>query len=116
MEWTSDRVEILRQLWQQGQTASQIAAQLGGVTRNAVIGKAHRLGLSQKATPVVRPEPAPRPVAAAVASSVTGRGCLWPVGDPKQPDFHFCGQPSETGRPYCAEHCAVAYHRRSDAA
>ena len=46
MSWTDERVELLRKLWTEGHSASQIAAQLGGVTRNAVIGKVHRLGLS----------------------------------------------------------------------
>lgn len=51
MAWTEDRVEILTKLWAEGLSASQIAKQLGGVTRNAVIGKVHRLGLSGRATP-----------------------------------------------------------------
>jgi hypothetical protein len=51
MEWTEQRIEMLRRLWGQGQTASQIAAALGGVTRNAVIGKAHRLGLTGRPSP-----------------------------------------------------------------
>lgn len=51
MAWTEDRVEILSKLWAEGLSASQIAKQLGGVTRNAVIGKVHRLGLSGRATP-----------------------------------------------------------------
>ena len=46
MGWTDERVELLKKLWQDGLSASQIAKQLGGVTRNAVIGKVHRLGLS----------------------------------------------------------------------
>ena len=50
MSWTDDRVEILKKLWTEGQSASQIAKELGGVTRNAVIGKVHRLGLSNRAT------------------------------------------------------------------
>jgi GcrA cell cycle regulator len=50
MSWTDDRVEILKKLWGEGQSASQIAKELGGVTRNAVIGKVHRLGLSNRAT------------------------------------------------------------------
>ena len=49
MSWTDDRVEVLKQLWGEGQSASQIAKELGGVTRNAVIGKVHRLGLSNRA-------------------------------------------------------------------
>ena len=54
MEWTEQRIETLRKLWGQGQTASQIAAILGGVTRNAVIGKAHRLGLTGRPSPIKR--------------------------------------------------------------
>ncbi|MGH6891605.1 MAG: GcrA family cell cycle regulator, partial [Dongiaceae bacterium] len=54
MEWTEQRIETLRRLWGQGQTASQIAVALGGVTRNAVIGKAHRLGLTGRPSPIKR--------------------------------------------------------------
>lgn len=54
MEWTEQRIETLRKLWGQGQTASQIAAILGGITRNAVIGKAHRLGLTGRPSPIKR--------------------------------------------------------------
>lgn len=59
LPWTDDRVEILTQLWRHGASASQIARALGGVTRNAVIGKVHRLGLSGRATPA---RPGSRPV------------------------------------------------------
>ena len=51
MGWTEERVEILKKLWLEGHSASQVAKQLGGVTRNAVIGKVHRLGLSGRAAP-----------------------------------------------------------------
>ncbi len=51
MAWTDERVDILKKLWQDGHSASQIAAELGGVTRNAVIGKVHRLGLSGRGQP-----------------------------------------------------------------
>lgn len=54
MSWTDDRVEILKKLWLEGRTASQIASELGGVTRNAVIGKVHRLGLSGRPSPIKR--------------------------------------------------------------
>ena len=71
MGWTDERVETLKKLWLDGLSASQIAKQLGGVTRNAVIGKVHRLGLSGRAapsqparTPFKAPRPA-RPVSAA---------------------------------------------------
>ena len=52
MSWTEERIERLKKMWHQGATASQIADELGGVSRNAVIGKAHRLGLEQRPSPV----------------------------------------------------------------
>jgi GcrA cell cycle regulator len=67
MGWTDERVELLKKLWLEGHSASQIAKQLGGVTRNAVIGKVHRLGLSGRAAPsqpsrqVLRTPRPPRP-------------------------------------------------------
>ncbi|NDV48019.1 MULTISPECIES: GcrA family cell cycle regulator [unclassified Salipiger] len=51
MSWTDERVELLKKMWAEGQSASQIAKELGGVTRNAVIGKVHRLGLSNRTAP-----------------------------------------------------------------
>ena len=62
MSWTDERVELLKKMWGEGQSASQIAKELGGVTRNAVIGKVHRLGLSNRAGaagPAAKPEPKP---------------------------------------------------------
>jgi GcrA cell cycle regulator len=79
MAWTEDRVETLSKLWADGLSASQIATQLGGVTRNAVIGKVHRLGLSGRAKPsrpkpakpaaAARPKPAPKPARAATTAT-----------------------------------------------
>jgi GcrA cell cycle regulator len=60
MSWTDERVELLKKLWQEGLSASQIAGQLGGVTRNAVIGKVHRLGLSGRAKTPSSASPRPR--------------------------------------------------------
>jgi len=69
MSWTDERVEVLKKMWGEGQSASQIAKELGGVTRNAVIGKVHRLGLSNRATggkseakakPAAKPDTKPR--------------------------------------------------------
>ena len=60
MSWTSERVELLKKLWSKGQSASQIAKELGGVTRNAVIGKVHRLGLSNRATSTSKSETSPK--------------------------------------------------------
>ena len=65
MSWTDDRVETLKTMWGEGKSASQIAKELGGVTRNAVIGKVHRLGLSNRATPAktAKEKPAPKEAA-----------------------------------------------------
>jgi GcrA cell cycle regulator len=148
MEWSSERIEQLRSLWHDGLSASQIATHLGGITRNAVIGKAHRLGLTGRPSPiknrsisVARPRPprrprvehthAPRAVAAAPVHHVrhveppqpveledmpgatiltlTDRICKWPIGDPRHPDFHFCGRASAEGLPYCTDHARRAY-------
>jgi GcrA cell cycle regulator len=74
MGWTDERVALLKKLWLEGLSASQIAKQLGGVTRNAVIGKVHRLGLSGRATPSQPSRPAfktpraPRPAATVAAA------------------------------------------------
>ena len=65
MSWTDDRVEILKKMWGEGQSASQIAKELGGVTRNAVIGKVHRLGLSNRTTTGAAAAPAAAPAPAA---------------------------------------------------
>lgn len=80
MSWTDERVEALKVMWTEGKSASQIAKELGGVTRNAVIGKVHRLGLSNRGgngerleetevaeAPAAAPEPIPAPVVAAPA-------------------------------------------------
>ena len=64
MSWTDERVETLKKMWSEGQSASQIAKELGGVTRNAVIGKVHRLGLSNRAgSSAPAPEKKPAKVA-----------------------------------------------------
>ena len=162
MSWTEERVSTLKKLWAEGHSASQIAKQLGGVTRNAVIGKVHRLGLSGRATPsrpvkrpprLARPKPRmmpdgtvktpvpaipERPVASPVedrpaalaplpplaladgepATILTLRDsmCKWPIGDPADPKFAFCGRKADCG-PYCAEHAKVAFEpaRKRDA-
>jgi GcrA cell cycle regulator len=74
MSWTDERIDQLKQMWQAGHTASQIAETLGGVSRNAVIGKAHRLGLQSRPSPVkpgdAEAEHAEKPAAAPVEKSV----------------------------------------------
>src|SRR5438270_833167 len=203
MSWTEERIERLKKMWHDGATASQIADDLAGVSRNAVIGKAHRLGLEQRPSPVKPGEekevkkaaaapaasvaaptkapapqteahrPAPAASAAALAAhahpahrpsgprisahdlqyrsigpggfvrqgpgeqqapippapprrlvpakpspevadktsllDLNDRICKWPIGHPGEPDFHFCGKPSNPGFPYCVDHCGVAY-------
>ena len=205
MSWTDERIERLKSMWTEGATASQIAEDLGGVSRNAVIGKAHRLGLESRPSPVkageeknkkaaakpsAAPPKTPRPLvppatrATAAAPSeideaedeapraaasppapapksgettiqyrsvgpggfirqgpgdtqapippapprrlvpakpsaevadktslleLNDRVCRWPMGHPGEPDFHFCGQHSNPGYPYCVDHCGVAY-------
>jgi len=157
MSWNDERVELLKKLWTEGLSASQIAAELGGVTRNAVIGKVHRLGLSGRAkspnSAAPRPRkavqqphrPAPRVIAApqvrgnvalkpmmaaepfqmieaqpegevVVAMSrrvkimeLREAMCKWPIGDPTQEDFVFCGADCGFGTPYCNHHSAIAY-------
>ena len=75
MSWTDERVEQLRKLWLDGKSASQIAAELSnGITRNAVIGKVHRLGLSGRVKSPGQPAPRPRPAKPAATSHVGGAG------------------------------------------
>ncbi|MEC7205213.1 MAG: GcrA family cell cycle regulator, partial [Pseudomonadota bacterium] len=106
MSWTDEKVNKLKELWGKGQTASQIAEIIGGVSRNAVIGKAHRLGLSSRPSPIKRVN---HPITA-----TQERMCQWPIGNPRDPSFHFCGKTAAPDRPYCEEHCAMAYRRKSD--
>lgn len=142
MGWNEERVTLLRKLWAEGLSASQIAKQLGGVTRNAVIGKVHRLGLAGRATPS---RPAKRPVRqarprvigpsaprmrppshlptvviphleplrlddgrAASVLTLSDNMCKYPIGDPTDADFAFCGRGSANG-PYCHDHARLAY-------
>ena len=100
MSWTDERVETLKKMWSEGQSASQIAKELGGVTRNAVIGKVHRLGLSNragasapapekkpaKAAPAAaKPKKATKPEDKVVEVTVTPRKPIVPAGQPLPP-------------------------------
>ena len=139
MGWTDERVEMLKRLWLDGLSASQIAKQLGGVTRNAVIGKVHRLGLSgraapsQPARPVFKAPRPPRPAHTPVARRVEAHHPTPPtpvfyVEEPGSATVltlgaHMCkwpiGDPATDdftfcGRrsadgPYCGEHARMAY-------
>lgn len=136
MSWTDKRVDVLKKLWSEGKTAAEIASELGGVTRNAVIGKAHRLKLSNRGSMVQSPKKIkkkvntarkPAPANANVApkkkkvlksdlqreriplDDLAANQCKWPIGDPKTADFGFCGDRKVPGIPYCVEHAQVAY-------
>lgn len=145
MSWTDDRVEILKKLWGEGHTAAEIAKELGGVTRNAVIGKAHRLKLSGRASPIQQapkktasnanakpaPEKKPAPVVAPAVEAILESDktrkrmaltdlkpnqCRWPIGDPQDKDFGFCGaHGADSAMPYCPEHAQLAYQAASKA-
>ncbi len=135
--WADEtRVERLKQLWADGLPASEIAALLGEVTRNAVIGKVHRLGLAGRKTTsrtprrrrtsplcnrttVQRSHSCPStpdrlpPAAAALMLSVgrlTDATSHWPIGDPRAPSFGFCGRSKSSSVPYCEHHAAIAYN------
>ena len=134
MSWTDERVDQLKSLWTEGLSASQIARALGGVTRNAVIGKVHRLGLAGRASPTRIERPrlpstprlnvrshAPEPVVVeedpvvmedgnfATVLTINNAMCRWPIGDPSENAFHFCGRSPKTGSPYCEAHARKAY-------
>jgi GcrA cell cycle regulator len=157
MSWTDERVDLLRKLWTDGLSASQIAAELGGVTRNAVIGKVHRLGMSGRAkgsnqssaslkkhaaprtgnfsksakasakqatsnsqtsssTPRAAPVvDVPKPVLRMISLlELTEQTCKFPIGDPQEEGFGFCGVQSRDNDPYCEYHCRLVYQPASD--
>lgn len=128
MSWTDERVSLLKQLWGEGKTAAEIAKALGdGVTRNAVIGKAHRLKLSsrlspiqQNTKPVAKSSEAPKIKKPQVRQpefkgksvkmvDLESQMCRWPNGDPRDDDFSFCGCQTAEGMPYCETHVRAAY-------
>ncbi len=113
--WTPERIELLKQLWAQGLSAAVIGAQLE-ITRNAVIGKARRLDLPNRAAVrVIKKKPREYvPPRKLPLTNLGNRECRWPIGDPRHDDFAFCGNETVTGRSYCEQHCAVAYYRKAE--
>jgi GcrA cell cycle regulator len=99
--WTPELVTQLSALWKQGLSTAEIGRRLN-ISKNAVVGKAHRLLLDPRPSPLKRP-PAPRVV------GITGPTCSWPHGHPGEKDFHFCGKRPVPGKSYCAEHAQLAY-------
>ena len=131
MSWTHERIEQLKKLWEAGYTASNIATELGGITRNAVIGKAHRLGLSGRmksksevsSVSIVRKRKMPvnknskiielttsvEPMNPTSFADIKDGLCRWPLGEPEDLDFKFCGRKCAEGTIYCTEHHSLAY-------
>ena len=108
-KWTEVKVKKLAKLWGKNIPARDIAEKLGeGITRNAVIGKANRLGLNE----------AKKQAKPAEYNNIDKifhlkiKGCRWPFGDPGTDEFRFCGKPQVFGKPYCAEHCMLAYRKK----
>ena len=155
IDWTAEIVASLRQLWAEGHATAEIGRRLG-VTKNAIIGKARRLDLERRPSPIRRdgasaprtprlppaprlanimptttavtaptepppastlsatgppPAPAPRIFNPAKAATAGTMPCCWPLEEPGQAGFRFCGRPAEAGSPYCTEHCGMAYVR-----
>src|SRR5215472_3136400 len=97
MSWTEERIERLKKMWHEGATASQIADELGGVSRNAVIGKAHRLGLEQRPSPVKPGEEKEVKKPAAAPAAATPRTA--PVADAPETAAPAAAPAAPMGRP-----------------
>ena len=138
MSWTDEKVAKLRELWGKGKTASQIAEIIGGISRNAVIGKAHRLNLSAKikARPAISSQNYENSLEEKNFKTRRGRknkfksliiekdfepenpkqleeldesSCKWPIGHPDEKNFYFCGRSSLKDFSYCKLHLLYAY-------
>ena len=138
MSWNEEKVEKLKELWGKGSTASQIAQIIGGISRNAVIGKAHRLNLSSKikARSASSSQNFDNSSEENYSKQKKGRkskfqsliiekdfepenpkkleeldesSCKWPVGHPEEQSFYFCGRSSLKDFSYCKLHLLYAY-------
>ncbi len=168
MSWTDERIALLKKLWKDGKSAAEIARALSkGVTRNAVIGKAHRMGLSGRPSPIKKAasgaekksaktpkkeikkiKKVKKSTAVSTPSATSGKGknpppskgvteprklkpedippddgvalidltermCKWPIGDPREDNFTFCGRTNNGITPYCQNHAEMAYQSSS---
>ena len=120
--WDEDKLNKLRKLWDDGLPITKIGNEIG-VSRNAIAGKAHRMGLPKRNSPISKSGD-PRknqetnnsdnsrelPLKIMLRDVEWSRNrCCWPIGDPKLPGFSFCGTAIIPGRPYCEEHSNLAY-------
>ena len=141
MSWTEEKVAKLKELWGKGSTASQIAEIIGGISRNAVIGKAHRLNLSSKiktrnASSIQNYdnnseennskqkrgrkskfksliiEKDFEPENPKKLEELDESSCKWPIGHPEEESFYFCGRSSLKDFSYCKLHLLYAYQPR----
>ena len=138
MSWTDEKVTKLKELWGKGNTASQIAEIIGGISRNAVIGKAHRLNLSAKIKTRTATsnknfeiseedrnvksrktrgsrfksliiEKGFEPEQPKQLEELDENSCKWPIGHPDEKGFYFCGRSSLKDFSYCKLHILYAY-------
>ena len=138
MSWNEEKVKKLKELWGKGSTASQIAEIIGGISRNAVIGKAHRLNLSSKiktrnasssqnfdnnlednSSKKIRGKKSKfqsliiekdfEPENPKKLEELDESSCKWPVGHPEEQSFYFCGRSSLKDFSYCKLHLLYAY-------
>ena len=140
MSWNDDNVARLKDLWDQGLPTAQIGKLLG-FTKNAAVGKAHRIGLERRPSPIRRTAAKPdrkkarSPVMPKlnfeqietpqenslikvnnfqtsiknIFNAHKKRGCEWPEGHPDEVEFRFCNKERFEEKPYCLDHCALAY-------
>ena len=121
MTWTAEKIKQLKKLWLKGKSTIEIGKELG-ISKNAVVGKVHRLELAARPSPIKRTEKTKSTNSAAKKTvkkelkpknitlmDLKLNSCRWPIGDPSDDDFHFCGADTVTGKPYCSEHCKIAY-------